>query len=55
MKFIRLGYIEPGTFEGMTEDEPMTICGNGHLIEPPDTALTPVLEKRKSRNRRRPL
>jgi len=56
MKYICLGYIEPGTFEGMTEDERNAIfdeCfeyndhlrANGHLVaeiplQPPETALT---------------
>ena len=43
MKYICLGYIEPGTFEGMTEDERHTVLdecfehndhlrANGHLV-----------------------
>src|ERR1700757_1506826 len=56
MKYICLGYIEPGKFEGMTEDERNAIfdeCfeqndhlrANGHLVaevplQPPETALT---------------
>ena len=56
MKYICLGYIEPGIFEGMTEDERNAIfdeCfeyndhlrANGHLVaeiplQPPETALT---------------
>jgi hypothetical protein len=56
MKYICLGYIEPGKFEGMTEDErPATfdecfeyndhLRANGHLVgvvplQPPETALT---------------
>jgi hypothetical protein len=56
MKYICLGYIEPGTFEGMTEDERHSVLdecfehndhlrGNGHLVaevplQPPETALT---------------
>src|ERR1700757_2349986 len=56
MKYICLGYIEPGKFEGMTEDErhrTFDICfeyndhlrANGHLVaevplQPPETALT---------------
>src|SRR4029434_5327278 len=56
MKYICLGYIEPGTFEGMTEDERHAVLdecfehndhlrANGHLVaevplQPPDTALT---------------
>jgi hypothetical protein len=55
MKYICLGYIEPGTFEGMTEDERQAVLdecfehndhlrANGHLAEvplrPPETAVT---------------
>src|SRR6266567_6838552 len=56
MKYICLGYIEPGKFEGMTEDErhaTFDACfeyndhlrANGHLVaevplQPPETALT---------------
>ncbi len=56
MKYICLGYIEPGKFEGMTEDErhaTLDDCfgyndhlrANGHLVaevplQPPETALT---------------
>ena len=56
MKYICLGYIEPGKFEGMTEDERNAVfdeCfeyndhlrANGHLVaeiplQPPETALT---------------
>jgi len=56
MKYICLGYIEPGTFEGMTEDERHAVLdecfehndhlrANGHLVaevplQPPETALT---------------
>ena len=56
MKYICLGYIEPGTFEGMTEDERHAMLdecfeyndhlrANGHLVaevplQPPETALT---------------
>jgi hypothetical protein len=56
MKYICLGYIEPGKFEGMTEDERNAVfdeCfeyndhlrANGHLIaedglQPPKTAVT---------------
>ena len=43
MKYICLGYIEPGTFEGMTGDERHAVldecfehndrlCANGHLV-----------------------
>ena len=56
MKYICLGYIEPGKFEGMTEDElhaTLDDCfeyndhlrANGHLVaelplQPPETAMT---------------
>jgi len=56
MKYICLGYLEPGTFEGMTEDERHAVfdeCfeyndhlrANGHLVaevplQPPQTAVT---------------
>ena len=56
MKYICLGYIEPGKFEGMTDDErnaTLDECfeyndhlrANGHLVaevplQPPETALT---------------
>ena len=56
MKYICLGYIEPGKFEGMTEDERNAVfdeCfehsdhlrANGHIVaeialQSPDTALT---------------
>src|SRR5437764_3453014 len=56
MKYICLGYIEPGKFEGMTEDERHAtfdecceyndhLRANGHLVaevplQPPETALT---------------
>src|ERR1700730_18165385 len=56
MKYICLGYIEPGKFEGMTEDERNAVfddCfehndhlrANGHLVgemalQPPETAVT---------------
>jgi hypothetical protein len=56
MKYICLGYLEPGKFEGMTEGERHAIfdeCfeyndhlrANGHLVaevplQPPDTAVT---------------
>jgi hypothetical protein len=56
MKYICLGYIEPGKFEGMTEDERNEVfdeCfehndhlrANGHLVremplQPPETAVT---------------
>jgi hypothetical protein len=56
MKYICLGYIKPGTFEGMTADERNTVldecfehndhlCTHGHLLaevplQPPQTAMT---------------
>jgi hypothetical protein len=56
MKYICLGYIEPGKFEGMTEEERNAVfddCfehndhlrANGHLVgeialQPPETAVT---------------
>ena len=56
MKYICLGYIKPGTLEGMTEDERNAVfdeCfehndhlrADGHIVaelalQPPDTALT---------------
>ena len=56
MKYICLGYIEPGKFEGMTEDERNAVLdecfehndhlrANGHLagemaLQPPETAVT---------------
>ncbi len=56
MKYICLGYIRPGIFEGMTEDERNVVLdecfehndhlrANGHLVgelalQPPQTALT---------------
>jgi hypothetical protein len=56
MKYICLGYIKPGTFEGMTEDELHAVLdecfehndhlrASGHLVtevplQPPETALT---------------
>lgn len=56
MKYICLGYIEPGTFEGMTEDERRAVLdecfehndhlrANGHVVgelslQPAETALT---------------
>jgi hypothetical protein len=65
MKFICLGYIEPGKFEGMTEDERHTVLdecfehndhlrANGHLVaevplHPPETALTLYWKTAKSR------
>ena len=56
MKYICLGYLEPGTFEGMTEDERHAVLdecfeynnhlrANGHFVaevplQPPETAVT---------------
>src|SRR5437016_13723840 len=56
MKYICLGYIEPGKFEGMTEDERQAtfddcfeyndhLRTNGHFVaevplQPPETAVT---------------
>jgi hypothetical protein len=56
MKYICLGYIKPGTFEGMTENERQAVLdecfehndqlrANGHLVaelplQPPESALT---------------
>src|SRR5437899_4960818 len=56
MKYICLGYLEPGKFEGMTEDERHEVLdecfeyndhlrANGHLVtevplQPPDSAVT---------------
>ena len=63
MKYICLGYIEPGKFEGMTEDERHAVLdecfehndhlrANGHLVaevplQPPETALTVYWKKGK--------
>ena len=63
MKYICLGYIEPGTFEGMTEDERHAVLdecfehndhlrANGHLVaevplQPPETAVTLYWENGK--------
>ena len=56
MKYLCLGYIKPGTFEGMTDEERHAVLddcfehndhlrANGHLVaevplEPPETAVT---------------
>lgn len=56
MKYICLGYLEPGKFEGMTDDERNAVLdecfehtdhlrANGHLVgqmalQPPETAVT---------------
>jgi len=71
MKSICLGYLEPGKFKGMTENERHAVLdecfehndhlrANGHLVaevalQPPETALTLYWEKRQSRDHRRPL
>jgi hypothetical protein len=71
MKYICLGYIEPGKFEGMTEDEQHAMLAeccdyddhlraNGHFaagmhLQPPETGLTLYWEERQSRDERRPL
>lgn len=63
MKYICLGYIKPGTFEGMTESERNAVLddcfehndhlrANGHLVgeialQPPDTAVTLYWENSK--------
>jgi len=63
MKYICLGYIEPGKFEAMTEDERQAtfdecfayndhLRANGHLVaevalQPPETALTLHWKNRK--------
>src|SRR5580692_7491445 len=50
MKYLCLGYLEPGKFEGMTDDERNTVFDdcfefNDHLVaevglQPPETAVT---------------
>jgi hypothetical protein len=68
MKFICLRYLDPGKFEGMTEDERHTVLdecfehndhlrANGHLVaelalQPPETALTRTGKTAKSRRGR---
>lgn len=65
MKYICLGYLEPGKFEAMTEDERNAVLdecfeynehlrANGHLVaemplQPPETALTLYWKNGKSR------
>ena len=49
MKYICLGYMEPGKFEGMTEDEQHAMFDE--CFDRRDS----VLEKRQSRDDRRPL
>ena len=71
MKYICLGYIEPGKFEGMTEHERQAtfdecfeyndhLRANGHLVaevplQPPETALTLYWKTAKSRRRMAPM
>ena len=71
MKYICLGYMEPGKFEGMTEDEQHAMFDecfeyndhlrtNGHVaaevpLQPPETAVTLYWKNGKSRDDRRPL
>jgi hypothetical protein len=71
MKYICLGYIEPGTFEGMTEDERHAVLdecfeqndhlrANGHLVaevplQPPETAVTRTGKTAKSRRPTAPM
>ena len=63
MKYICLGYLEPGTFENMSEGERNTLLDecfsyndelrkNGHLVaeerlQPPNTAVTICLKNRR--------
>jgi hypothetical protein len=69
MKYICLGYLEPGKFENMSESERNTMLDecfsyndelrkNGHLVaeeplQPANTAVTAVLEERKGCSDRR--
>ena len=69
MKYICLGYLEPGKFENMSESERNTVLDecfsyndelrkNGHLVaeeplQPANTAVTAVLEERKGCSDRR--
>ena len=71
MKYICLGYYDKNKHEAMTEGELNAMfdeCfeyddhlrANGHVaaeaaLQPPETALTPVLEERQSRNHGRSL
>jgi hypothetical protein len=71
MKYICLGYMEPGKFEGMTEDERHAtfdecfeyndhLRANGHLVaevplQPPETALTCTGKTAKSRRLMAPM
>ncbi len=63
MKYICLGYLEPGKFEGMTQDERHAtfdecfeyndhLRANGHLVaevplQPPETALRKTAKSRR--------
>ena len=71
MKYICLGYLEPGTFEGMTEDERNSVLDecfehNDHLrangllvaevpLQPPETAVTLYWKTAKSRRLMAPI
>jgi predicted Fe-S protein YdhL (DUF1289 family) len=70
MKYICLGYLEPGKFEGMTEDERHAVLDECFAQRPSARQRTsgcrstssasgdridPVMEKRQSRDDRRPL
>jgi hypothetical protein len=71
MKYICLGYIEPGKFEGMTEDERNAVfdeCfehndhlrAKGHLageiaLQPPETAVTLYWKNSKSQRPTAPM
>ena len=71
MKYICLGYIEPGKFEGMTEDERHAMLdecfeyndhlrANGHVVaevplQPPETALPCTGKTAKSRRPTAPM
>ena len=71
MKYICLGYMEPGKFEGMTEDEQHAMfdeCfeyddhlrANGHVaaevpLQPPETAVTRTGKTAKSRRPTAPM
>ena len=71
MKYICLGYLEPGKFENMSENERNTVLDecfsyndelrkNGHLLaeeplQPPNTAVTVSLEERQGCSDRRPV
>jgi len=71
VKYICLGYIEPGKFEGMSQDERHRtfdecfeyndhLRANGHLVaevplQPPETALTLYWKTAKSRRLMAPM